>query len=180
MDLTPGSPAQVQFIQPVISKLGVDPFEVDVDTFITDRFRQEFPDLYAGDPSAIRDLFIKPLILILEPFRREVNAIALNQSIKNPTVLSDDDADALAANFFVTRNRGGLAKGVARLYFPNPTTAQITINTRFYTSSGLNFFPSTPITITAEDIVFNRSNSLYYLDVTIQSSTQETASMNTP
>jgi hypothetical protein len=168
IDLSAGSPAQVQFIDPVIAYLGTDPLETDIKTFILDRFEQEFPDVFAGDPGVVSDTFVKPLILMLEPFKREIQSIRRNQSLKDPTVLSDDDADALVANVFDERSSGGLSGGVARLFFPNPTNVQVEITARLFTASGLNFYPSVPVSITAEEMVFNKSGSLFFMDITVQ------------
>jgi hypothetical protein len=168
MDLSPGSPAQTKIVSPTIAYLGTDPFETDIEKFIVDRFAQEFPDLYAGDPGALRDVFINPLRVLLEPFKRETAAIRRSQSLIDPTVLSDDDADALVANVFDTRDRGGIASGVGRAYFPNPTDLQMDLGTRWYSASGLNFFPATPVSITAEEMVFNREGNSFYFDVSVQ------------
>lgn len=168
IDLSPGSPAQVQFVDPVISYLGTDPLETDIKSFILDRFAQEFPDVFAGDPGVVSDTFIKPLILMLEPFKREIQSIKRNQSLKDPSVLSDDDADALVANVFDERTNGGLAGGVARVFFANPTNVQVEITTRLFTADGLNFYPSVPSAITAEEMVFNKSGGLFFMDFTVQ------------
>jgi hypothetical protein len=168
IDLSAGSPAQTQFIEPVVAYLGTDPFETDIDKFLTDRLAQEFPDIYAGDPSAIRDLFVKPLILFLEPFKRETQSVKRNQSLLRPDLLSVDDADALVANWFDERPLGGLATGMGRMYLNSPSNVPIDTSVRFYTSGGLNFFPTTPMTVTAEEMVFNREGTLYYMDVPLR------------
>jgi hypothetical protein len=168
IDLEPGSPAQVEFIEPLLKYLGTDPFETDIDKFLTDRLRQEFPDIYGGDPGAVRDLFIKPLILFLEPFKRETQSIKRGQSLIDPSQLSDEDADAIVANVFDERKRGGTASGSVRVYFQNPSNVPIETTVRFGNPGGLGFFPTASRTITAEEMVFNRSGSLYYVDVPTQ------------
>ncbi len=168
IDLDAGSPAQTQLIEPVIKRLGTDPLETDIDAFILARFSQEFPDIYAGDPSAVRDLFIKPLILLLEPFKREIQTIKQNQSLQDPTVLSDDDADALVANIFEDRTSGSFSRGVGRVFFSNPTNVQAEITSRFFTADGLNYFPASPVSISAEEMTFNRSGSLFFMDVPVK------------
>ena len=168
IDLSAGAPADVQFITPLLAKLGTDPIETPIDEFILDRFQQEFPDIYAGDPGVVRDTFINPLILLLEPFKREIQNVKTNQSFQDPTLLSDDDADALAANVFDERSSGGFSSGPVRVFFPNPTNVQVEITTRFFTADGLNFFPSTPTAITAEEMVFNRSGALFFMDVPVK------------
>lgn len=168
IDLSPGSPAQTKFIDPVVTYLGTDPFETDIDKFILDRFAQEYPDLYAADPGALRDLFVKPLQLILEPFKRETQSIKRGQSLADPSQLSDDDADALVANVFDSRDQGGYAVGQARAYFPNPTSVRIEVGNKVFSDSGLNFFPTNPVSISAELMVFNREGTLYYLDIPVR------------
>jgi hypothetical protein len=165
MDLSAGSPAQTKLIAPLLSHLGTDPFETDIDVFLTDRFAQEFPDIYASDPGAIRDTFVNPLKLILEPWKRETQSIKRSQSLIDPTALSDDDADALVANIFDSRDQGGYAVGVGRLYFQNPTDVRIEMGHRGFSSSGLSFFPTNPVTVSAETMAFNRDGTLFYLDV---------------
>lgn len=172
IDLEAGSPAQIEFIEPVLTYLGTDPFETDIDGFISDRFAQEFPDIFAGDPGAVRDTFIKPLILLLEPFKREIQTIKRNQSIQDPTVLSDEDADAIVANVFDERDPGAFAVGVGRIVFPNPTNIQIEITNRFYTSSGLGFFPTNPVSITAEEMAFNKVGTQYFFDVPVKAESE--------
>lgn len=169
IDLEAGSPAQTLFIEPVLKRLGTDPIDTDIETFLLDRFRQEFPDIYAGDPSVVADVFINPLIIFLEPFKREIETIKRNQSIQDPSVLSDDDADALVANFFEERTAGGFASGVGRIFFTNPINISIELGNRFFTASGLSFFPTSPVSITAEEMVFNKTGSLYFMDVSLRS-----------
>lgn len=177
IDLTPGSPAQIQFIEPLLTKLGTDPIETNIDAFLTDRFLQEFPDIYSGDPSAVRDTFINPLILFLEPFKREIQTLKINQSLKDPTLLSDEDADALVANVFDERDTGGFAVGVGRILFSQPTNQQIDITARFFDSANHGFFPTNPIGITAEQMVFQRTGNLFYMDVPLRAE-QEGAEYN--
>ncbi len=172
IDLDAGSPAQVQFIEPVLTYLGTDPFETDIDSFITDRFRQEYPNVFSDDPGVVRDVFIKPLMTILDPFKREIQSVQRNQSLRDPALLSDDDADALVANVFDERNPGGFAVGTGRLFYTNPTNAQIEITNRIFTTDGLGFFPTNPISMTAEEMVFNKTGSQYFLDVPLKAESQ--------
>lgn len=172
IDLDPGSPAQLQFIAPLLSRLGTDPLETNIDAFLTDRFSQEFPDIYANDPSVVRDTFVKPLILFLEPFKREIQTVKNNQSFKNSQLMSDDDADSLAANVFDTRDSGGFSVGVGRIFFSQAGNQQVDLTTRFFTAGGLNYFPTTTIGITAEQMVFQKSGNLFYMDVPLKAETQ--------
>lgn len=164
IDLEAGSPAQVDFIEPVLARLGTDPFDTDVQAFLEDRFAQEFPDLYIAEPGVLRDLFINPLRSILEPFKREIATIARNQSLADPETLSDQDADALLANWFQDRDVGSQATGTVRIFFSSPTTVNIQAN-RATTAGGLGFTPVAPVLVSSQEMSFNRLGSLYYVDV---------------
>jgi len=164
IDLTPGSPAQTDFIEPVLARLGTDPFDTDIESFLTDRFAQEFPDLYTAEPGVLRDLFINPLRSILEPFKREIATISRNQSLADPETLSEQDADALLANWFQGRDVGSKATGTVRIFFSSPTTVQIQAN-RASTAGGLGFVPVAAVQVSSAEMAFNRIGSLYYADL---------------
>jgi hypothetical protein len=164
IDLSSGSAAQVQVIGPILTYLGTDPLETDLLDFITDRLSQELPDLYNGDPGVINDQLIKPASIILSPLKRALNVVRINQSLENPTLLSDDAADALVANIGGVRAPGLYSQGPCRVWFPSPQNVSVDGTTRFYTSGNLNFYPSTPQSITADQMVFQADGTLYYVD----------------
>jgi len=168
ISLESGSRAQTDFVEPVLTFLGTDPFETDIEAFIVDRFSQEFPDIYSGDPSVVSDVFAKPLQLMLEPFKRGVNILKLQQSLADPDLLTTDSTESLAANFFFERTAGSRATGTARVKFPVPKNDEFEVTTRFYSSGGLNFYPTAPLSISAEEMIFNRDGSLFYVDVPVQ------------
>ncbi len=167
IDLTEGSPAQVEIIEALITRLGTNPFDIDIADFVVQRLTESYPKL-AADHSVLEDMFVKPLIALLAPFKDEMEAIKLAQSIRNAELLSDDEVDALAANFFVERKQGSFSSGSARIYFNAPQASQATITKRFSTTDGLNFYPVTNTSITAGTMIFNREGNLYYMDVNVQ------------
>lgn len=167
IDLTEGSPAQVEIIEALVTRLGTNPFDIDITDFVIQRLTESYPKL-ASDHSVLNDMFVKPLIALLSPFKDEMEAIKLAQSIRNAEFLSDDEVDALAANFFVERKQGSFASGSARIYFNAPQATQATISKRFSTTDGLNFYPVTNTSITAGTMIFNREGNLYYMDVNVQ------------
>jgi hypothetical protein len=167
IDLADGSPAQTQFVEPVLRRLGADPFDMDIDSFISDTFAQEFPDIYAGDPGAVRDLFINPLILLLEPYKREIETLRRNHSLSDPSTMSDGEVSAFTANFFIDEDLGAKATGVVRVFYNNAATTEVPGTVRFSTASGLSYFPVSPMLVTAEEMVFNRAGALFYADIPI-------------
>ena len=167
VDTSSGSPADVQITQPLLRRLGVDPFTVDLAVFLTDRLTQAFPELATDEGDALTDLLIKPAVLLWDPFVREVYRIRNSLSFKDPTTLTTDEAEALGANLFSERERGDFARGVGRIYFTQPRTVSIT-PANFFTSKGsLHFFPDGNQDITLEEMLLNVEGSLYYFDVNL-------------
>jgi len=164
--LEDGSPASVQVVEPTVRRFTPDALETDFEAFAKARLTQEFPSMITEEGSAIVDLVMKPMQILLEPFVREIRAIRRNQSLLDPSVLNKDEADALLGNIFVRRRTGDYSKGTVRAYFTNPVSANIGGSNTAFTATGLRFRPVTPQSITSESMIFNTDGGLYYFDVT--------------
>lgn len=167
LDLTPGSPFDTQVIQPVLQRLGTDPFTVDMGVFLQDRINQEFPGLATKEGDALTDLLIKTVVVLWDPIVRENFRVKQSLSFKNPTLLTLDEADSLGANLFATRDTGSLARGVGRVYFAQPQDANITPANFVSAQGGLNFFPTEIQSISVAEMLFNVEGSLYYFDINL-------------
>lgn len=168
IDLSAGSPAQLQIIQPTIARFAEDPLSTDISEFIRDRLTQEYPDLVSDNASLYDDIFSKPLQMLLEPFKREIQTTKINQSVNNASLMSEDEVDALAANWFESRDPGDFAGGSVRLYFNAPTTSRVTTDRRLFTASGLSFYPTQNYFITSAQMLFNRQGNFYFLDIVVR------------
>lgn len=167
IDLTAGSPAQYQVVDPIVRRFMPDPFEMSVESFILARLTQEYPDVNFRQGSGVEDLLVKPASLLLEPGSREIQILKQGQSLANPELLSDTQADSLVANMFVSRTMGGLSTGTVRLYFNAPVALTLSTGNICYTSSGLRYIPTTLQSISAEAMLFNQSGGLYYFDIQV-------------
>jgi len=167
LDVGPGSQVDNQVIQPILRRLGPDPFSVDVRAFIMDRLNQEFPDAATTDGDALTDFLIKPMELLLDPVVRETQRIRTNLSFRDPTVLTLDEAESLGANYFVPLQTGDYAKGSLRLYFAAPQSANVTAANYASTRSGLTFFPDGEQSIRVEEMLFNVEGALYFFDINL-------------
>jgi len=167
LDVTPGSPVDTAVIQPVLRRLGTDPFTVDFQLFAQDRLQQEFPDLTTKEGDAIVDLLIKPATLLFDPLIRENLRVKSGQSFQDPTVLTTEEADALGANLFATRDTGNVSRGVLRIYFAQPQSVAISPANFATSRGGLHFFPTSVQSIRVEEMLFNTEGTLYYFDVNL-------------
>lgn len=168
LDTTAGSPFDNKVIQPLVRRLGIDPFTVDLQTFLVERLRQAYPMLATQEGDNIVDLLVKPATLLWDPVVRENSRVRRNLSFADPTTLTTDEADSLGGNFFVNRRRGAFSRGTARLFFSSPQ--QITINQNNFVTSrgGLVFFPTSIQSIRSQEMLLNvTSDGLYYFDVAV-------------
>jgi hypothetical protein len=166
-DTTSGSPVDVQLIQPILRRLGTDPFTIDIGLFIQTRLNQTFPDMPTKEGDAIADLLIKAAILLWNPLVREVSRVQNNLSFKDPTILTTDEAEALGANLFAPRNVGDFARGTGRIYFAQAQNATVTPANFFTSRSGLHFYPTQTQSIAMSEMLLNTEQSLYYFDVSL-------------
>jgi hypothetical protein len=167
LDLSPTSETYKRLVDPISQALSTDPFDTDVESFLKTRLQQEYPSLQVQDGDAIVDVLIRPLQLLLEAFKRELEIIRTGQSVLNSELLRTQDAEALAGNFFVARKTGSRATGSVRVYFSSPTYVAITGSVRFTTTSGLVFVPVRTQYYRPEVMLLNRVGNLYFIDVSV-------------
>ena len=172
IDLSDGSPAQVEIIDPIVRRFTPDPFEMDLPTFIKARLQQEYPGLSVEEGEALADLLVKPMEVLLDPVIREVEFLRKNKSMNDPDLLSPEEADSLMGNLFVSRTRGKKSVGQARLYFNAPVAVSVSIGNEASTAEGLVFIPSTAQEISAEAMLFNQDGNLFYFDVALEAETE--------
>lgn len=164
-DLTDGSPADVQVIQPVLRRLGPDPFTVDIGEFLVARINQAFPDLSTRPGDALTDLIIETNTLLWEPITREITRVKQNLSFQDPTILTLDEAEALGANLYAVRNKGDYARIVVRMYFAQPQSVTVNPTNAFSSKGNLLFLPTEIQSISVSEMILNTEDALYYFDV---------------
>jgi hypothetical protein len=168
MDVSPGSPFDVQVVQPVKRRLGTDPFTVDLSTFIADRMLQAFPDIANQEEDAVTDLLNKPATLLWDPIVRENIRVRQNLSFKDPSQMTLEEAESLGANFFTERRRGNLSRGAGRILFPSAQSVSVSPANFFTSRAGLHFFPTETQSIRPEELILNiTADGLYYFDVNV-------------
>ena len=167
IDVSPGSPIDVTFIQPLLGRIGTDPFSTNLPLFIRSRLAQEYPELALKEGDALIDLLVKGAELLFDPLNREINRIAMVQSFKDPTLLNTDEASALGANLFAYIQTGTLASGTVRIYFATPRSKTISPSDYFVSKTGLLFYPNSSQAIKADEMLYNIEGSQYYFDVSV-------------
>jgi hypothetical protein len=168
LDTTPGSPFDTKVMQPLIQRLGIDPFSVDLQTFVVERLRQAYPKLATNEGDNINDLLVKPATLLWDPIIREINRVKRSLSFQDPTTLTNDEADSLGGNFFTARETGAFSRGVARIYFASPQQVTVTQNNFVTSNTGLVYFPTSIQSIRSQEMLLNiDASGAYYFDIAV-------------
>ena len=163
-----GSLMFVKVIDPLIKRLGTDPIAINIESFLVQRLRDEFPELDVDSPgSSIRDVLVSPLVLLMEPIRREVEFLRTQQSLANARALSNEELDALLTNIFSQRSLGDFARGIVRVFFSAPYAAGIDPTITFTSKGGQSFIPDDVYVANISD--FGRSGRQYFLDIVVRS-----------
>lgn len=164
-DLSEGSRVQTELVEPIVARIGGDPFDEDIELFIRTRLSQARPELAISEVDELTDLLIDPMRILLEPITREIQLVKLRSSLNNLASLSDDEVDALMGNFFEARRAGGYAVGAVRAYFAAPQHVNVTLVNIAQSRGGNRYLVTRPQQITAEQMLLNVEGAEYYFDI---------------
>lgn len=168
LDTNPGSTFDSSVIQPLLRRVGPDPFSLDMTTFLDARLRQAYPDMAIGEGDALSDLVIKAVTLLWDPLVREVARVRRGLSFSDPNSLTEEEADALGANLLSVRAQGNLSRGIARILFAQAQNVSLSPVNFMTSRSGLHFFPTESQSIRVEEMLLNvDENGLFYFDVAV-------------
>jgi hypothetical protein len=156
LDLSDGSAIQRKVITPVVASVGIDPLTVSTRDYMYARFTELFPDTAVARGSAIDDILISASEVFFEGYRRELAQLKNASSISNVSFLSDDEADALASNWFLTRDTGARASGTVTVVVDRAIPVRIsTLGVRFISAEGIEFSPSSDGEISLDALLGN-------------------------
>lgn len=146
-------------------------FNLPVEQFIQTLIGEHYPTLNVAPGSAFYDLFITPAALLQQPQRDRTKVIQRNQSLKNYSVMLDEELDRLAGNFFVERKTGVRATGVQRVFFRTAQAVTVSTSATFGDAGGNTFKPINSVTLTAAQLSnnLNSATSEFYVDVVCSS-----------
>jgi len=163
-----GSLVRVQFIDPLVRMLELPDDSTATDDFISDRLRQEFPELDAENGgSAFAEILKKAPALIVEPLRRNLAQLRRERGgLGTPELLTEQSAEALAGNFFTGAIPAGHSAVSVRMYFQRAARKVFTDGNLARTSSGITFRPASATEVTETEMQSNvATDGRYYCDV---------------
>jgi len=116
---------------------------INTKQYLLNRVRELYPDESTRPDvkpgSVFYDLMILPLSQLLEDYQTEHQEILDLQSVSDPTGISEDDLDAIALNFLMSRNAGTKAAGYVKFYYSSGTTLSINEGTILTSEDGLEY-----------------------------------------
>ena len=168
LDTAAGSKFRLEFLDPLLGRVGGSPLDVDMESFLVERLDTEIPDVDTSTYSAMRDLVIRAFTVMADPLRREISGVKTAQSLNNYGTMTRNEVDSLLGNYFTSLKSGARSTGTVRMYFSSPQTVLVSTATRFTTGTDLAFFPSTLQSISATQMSFQQTGSLYYFDILLE------------
>jgi hypothetical protein len=143
--------------------------ELPIRAFLEDYARRAFPNLDWSRGSAINDLVLKPMAVLLQPLRHDIDAVKNAQSVINYATMPRADLDALAANWGKFRQTGARSRGVVRLYFDSAADYQLDY-LEFTALDGSLFVLDAPVKVTAVELMkTRRGDGSFTYDVNVSS-----------
>jgi len=156
-----------QVVQPLVQKMTPDPLSTKTKEFLETRLTQAWGDGTVGEGTVLHDLLVKNQTLILDPYKRDQTQIKLRQSLANSDLLTAEEVGELTDNMFIVRSEGKRTIGPVRIYYENPRADYITPSVECSTNTGLRYFPIGTFSITAQDMIVNFEDGLYFWDITV-------------
>lgn len=108
--------------------------------YIKDKIKLYDSEIDTSDSTPLVGLFVNPIASILFPFKEDHDDAIKIASLLDPSTISEDDVDMLAANFSVTRTVGAKATGNVYLYFKTARTLNLGPEVWFVSTAGKKYF----------------------------------------
>jgi hypothetical protein len=138
---------------------------LDINEYLREQVLEVDETFELREGSAFVDFFIKPLVVVLQPIRNEIEVIRELQSLVNAVDMDDEELDSLIANIFLARRSGSNSSGTVRLFFSEAQNVSVSQGTGFLSTGGLRFTADEDTLITASAMAVNVDGGSFYLDV---------------
>lgn len=122
---------------------------IDIKNLIIEKIKELNPSLDTRVGSVIRDVLINPLSSLLAEYQRDHDSVLTRHTLTDLTLLSEEELDAVAANFLVTRNTGAKSVGFVKFYFNAPRSFSLPAGTILETADGLEYETLATFSITS-------------------------------
>lgn len=147
--------------------------ELIVQNYITEIFKQQFPNLDVSAQGAFMEMFGYPHIKLLTPLINYADRVKLTQSLDNASLMTEAEMDAYAAGLYSYRNQGEYSVGYGILTFSDiPANGIITIpaGTEGQSKQGYLFSAVNTTIFTMDDLAgyYDPTAGLYNLPILFQ------------
>jgi len=176
IDTSTGSSVYAAVVDPIVKRFYTDPTSRDIESLIIALMRQNYPGIDVSSPGGgLRDLLVKPLILMLEPFKREIASLRNQQTFADAATLTAEEARALATNLALDERLGDYAFGNVQVFYSTTRPVGVDPSIVFSTDDGIAFVPQE--TRVYGQLDFKRSASTYFINVPVRSQKQSAVSV---
>jgi hypothetical protein len=139
---------------------------MSIEQQLTDKLKEIDPELDVREGTAIFELLVKPLVLVLEPLQTKIDSIKEFLSIANSDELPSDELDLLASNFFINRKQGNRSSVIVRVFLTNALETIITTGAVVTAENGQQFTNTDTFTFSQAEVQLNQEGELFFVDYT--------------
>ena len=144
---------------------------MDAKEFIRKKIKEFDSSIDVSPGSPMADLFVNPVSSLIQPTLDFENYMTNNLSLLNISTMTDDDMDAIAANYLITRIEGQRATGNVRFYYNVASSVTIPKGTMLTDrADAKQYVTINDYSITKEMMLLNTANFPLYStgDIPIQ------------
>jgi hypothetical protein len=134
---------------------------MDTKQLVKNIITQNDPDIDVSEGSGVTDILINPLSNVLEYYQTILQELQNFLSVVDLTTLSEEDLDAIASTFLLTRRSGSLATGYVKIGFSTATNLTVQKGQQFKTSDGKLYQTTREYSITANQMSLNVENNYF-------------------
>jgi hypothetical protein len=131
------------------------------------KIRAAAPDLDTTFTSIFYELCVRPFLSFLSVIESLIDRDAIARDIRRYAEMTDQELEALAANFFVFRKSGTPSVGTVTVFYDTPQDVVIPIGQTFTSKSGASFVSTETISLSKNQLSlkYDRTEDAYRVDV---------------
>jgi len=148
--------------------MALDEFNFPVKPYLQQLMREQYPDINSQPGSAFHDLILVPVAAMFQNAFDRINIMKQSVALTNYSVMTQEEMDRRASNFFIERRTGVQSYGTVRIYVTTKKVLTITDTTYFYNEQSLRWTAITPKTYSIENMTFDPTRAEYFIDVPVQ------------
>lgn len=143
--------------------------DINVQEIAENALKEVNEDNEIREGTPMHDVFVKAGSLLFKKYQDEFDRLRTMTFLENYDEMSRDEMDAHASNYYVERNDGRPAVGMARLLFSEARSFFLPEGEVFVTENETRFLSSEDVELTKNEMQNQTEGDFFYVDVPVES-----------